>query len=235
MVQFALIFVLGLLVATFVAALILPSVWRRGQILARRHIEVELPVSLTEIRADQDALRAEYAVQLAKSAQQLKQARTRVAEQETLLARQQSALTHAAELEAQSEQAARRLAELGQAAEQSQSEIARLKEAKQQLAAQLKQSEASRTNLENLNDAFRIEVGGYEAQIARHLSELNESRRVRKEQNGKIQEFYAQVSSLQAELKGEKHRSSELETKLQKLISRFSDAEEKLSRLDRKS
>jgi hypothetical protein len=62
MVESVLFFTLGFLVANLFGLLILPHVYARAERLAARRIEADIPVSLAEIRADRDLLRAEFAV-----------------------------------------------------------------------------------------------------------------------------------------------------------------------------
>ncbi len=53
---------LGFLLATLLALLILPAVWRRAVRLTTKRIEGAIPVSMAEIQADKDQLRAEFAM-----------------------------------------------------------------------------------------------------------------------------------------------------------------------------
>ena len=62
MVQSALIFALGFLVAALLALLLAPVLWRRAQWLMRHRLEAVVPMTLDEVRADRDALRAEHAM-----------------------------------------------------------------------------------------------------------------------------------------------------------------------------
>lgn len=55
-------FVLGLLTAGLLALAIAPAMWRRADRLARARIQAALPMSLAEIQAEKDQLRAEFAV-----------------------------------------------------------------------------------------------------------------------------------------------------------------------------
>ena len=56
------IFALGFLMAAMLTLLFLPAVWRRAQRLARRRLEMQLPLSVEEIVAERDQLRAGFAV-----------------------------------------------------------------------------------------------------------------------------------------------------------------------------
>lgn len=53
---------LGLLTAGLLALAIAPAIWRRADRLARARVESDLPLSLTEIQAEKDQLRAGFAV-----------------------------------------------------------------------------------------------------------------------------------------------------------------------------
>lgn len=55
-------FVLGLATAGLLALMIAPILWRRAVRLTRARIEHAVPASLTEIQADKDQLRAEFAM-----------------------------------------------------------------------------------------------------------------------------------------------------------------------------
>lgn len=55
-------FALGLLTAGVLALLVTPAVWRRATRLTRRRIESAVPMTLAEIQADKDQLRAEFAM-----------------------------------------------------------------------------------------------------------------------------------------------------------------------------
>ena len=62
MIQSILFFTLGFLCAGFLALMIAPAIWRRAVALTRRRIEASVPLSLTDIQADKDRMRAEFAM-----------------------------------------------------------------------------------------------------------------------------------------------------------------------------
>ncbi|MDP4005260.1 hypothetical protein [Methylobacterium sp. NEAU K] len=63
MIETALIFALGFLVASLCGLLLLPALNARAARLARRRAEARLPLSPAEIAAERDFLRAQFAVQ----------------------------------------------------------------------------------------------------------------------------------------------------------------------------
>lgn len=61
MIESTLFFVLGFLAASLGALMIAPAIWRRAVRLTERRIEDTKPLTIAEIRADRDMLRAEFA------------------------------------------------------------------------------------------------------------------------------------------------------------------------------
>ncbi|MBS7545585.1 hypothetical protein [Ancylobacter oerskovii] len=72
---------IGFLTATLLALLILPAVWRRAVRLTRRRVENAIPVTLAEIQADKDQLRAVHAVELRRLEREVDALYARTAEQ----------------------------------------------------------------------------------------------------------------------------------------------------------
>ena len=62
MVQSVFLFALGFLVASLLALLTAPLIWRRAQLVMRRRLEAVVPMTVDEVRADRDALRAQHAM-----------------------------------------------------------------------------------------------------------------------------------------------------------------------------
>lgn len=65
------IFALGFLVAGLLSLLFLPAFWRRAMTLSRRQLEMQMPLSMTEIVAERDQLRAEFAAEQRRLEQRL--------------------------------------------------------------------------------------------------------------------------------------------------------------------
>jgi hypothetical protein len=64
MIQAILLIALGFLTATLIGVLVAPSLWSRAYRLSRKRLEQTLPVTLSEMEAAQDQLRASYAVRM---------------------------------------------------------------------------------------------------------------------------------------------------------------------------
>jgi chromosome segregation ATPase len=75
MIEAVMFFALGFLAASLIALVLLSAVWHRAVRLTTRRIEGAIPVSMSEIQADKDQLRAEFAMsarRLETSVEQLK-------------------------------------------------------------------------------------------------------------------------------------------------------------------
>ncbi len=64
MIQAIMLIALGFLAASLIGVLIAPSLWNRASRLSKKKLESTLPLTLSEIEATQDQLRASYAVRL---------------------------------------------------------------------------------------------------------------------------------------------------------------------------
>ncbi len=64
MIQAVLLIALGFLTASLIGVLVAPALWYRATRLSRKRLEQTLPVTLSEIEAAQDQLRATYAVRI---------------------------------------------------------------------------------------------------------------------------------------------------------------------------
>jgi chromosome segregation ATPase len=62
--DYAIVFVLGFVIAGLVSFSMLPVVWKRALRLTRRHLETGIPISMAEVRAGRDQIRAEAAIEL---------------------------------------------------------------------------------------------------------------------------------------------------------------------------
>ena len=92
MVEAIIYFALGFLVAATLALTALPAVWNRAARLTRRRVENLSPISLAEIAADRDQLRAEFAMTNCRLELELDRLRNRDAELRAEIGRQQDAL-----------------------------------------------------------------------------------------------------------------------------------------------
>lgn len=230
MIQSALIFILGILVAIFALVLLGPTVWRRAFFLARRQVQTELPITLSEIRAERDGLRAEHAVAYSKLEQKLRVERENSSEQLTKLGKLHDELKRFASLEGDVAQLKEILAARDKSLKDTITERDSAAEKADIVEAEVERLQKHLSSLENLTDTLRIDMGTKEADQSRLMNELSEMRRERKDASARYNEVSTQLTATQTELKSEKRRNSELQQKLDKLIADFSDAQERLER-----
>jgi hypothetical protein len=81
MIEYALLVMLGFCMAGLLALLIAPTVWNRAVRLTTKRLDATLPMSLSDIEADKDLLRASYAIQIRRLEAGLTKARDKSASQ----------------------------------------------------------------------------------------------------------------------------------------------------------
>jgi len=79
MIETVMFIALGFVTACLLALALAPALWRRAVRLTRHEIEATMPISVSDIQADKDILRAEYAVELRRLELALDQASQRAA------------------------------------------------------------------------------------------------------------------------------------------------------------
>ncbi len=87
MIEPALYFLLGFLSSGLLALMIAPAIWSRAVRLTRRRIEASQPLTLAEIKADRDQLRADFAVTSRRLELNISDLRTKSANQRIDVAR----------------------------------------------------------------------------------------------------------------------------------------------------
>jgi hypothetical protein len=70
---------LGFLLASLLALMVAPAFWRRAIRLTKRRIEMTMPMSASDIQADKDQLRAEFAIELRRVEVALEKAKDKAA------------------------------------------------------------------------------------------------------------------------------------------------------------
>jgi len=81
MIQAIMLIALGFLIASLIGVLLAPSLWSRASRLSKKRLERTLPLTLAEIEATQDQLRATYAVRVRRLESVLASAKQKAANQ----------------------------------------------------------------------------------------------------------------------------------------------------------
>jgi chromosome segregation ATPase len=240
LVQSVLFFALGFLCAGFLALMVAPAVWRRAVALTRRRIEASIPLTQSEIQADKDRIRAEYAMATRRLEMNVKALREKAAEQLVEINRGREALkglavertdkNHAlAELGAKNEALRQREEELHQLSE-------RLKETERKLekrALELEKLEHMYDDASFSSSSRQIELVARESELQKLASDISLLRGQRKEADRRQQEIAAESKAARDALKAEKKRAAELDKKVERLLATLADREDKLDRREK--
>jgi chromosome segregation ATPase len=244
LVQSILFFVLGVLACSFVVTLFAPAAWRRAGRLTRRRIEATLPLTQTEIQAEKDGVRAEFAMATRRLEMEVQALREKVAaqmveiqrgEQTAGQIRVQQEAKEAALTESEARNSELR-AELGQRESQ-------LRQLAQSLAEAEKMVESRAGELEKLGQMYdeasfsssnrQIELVARESELEQLRQDIAALRAGRKEADQRQQAALSEARAAREAAKTEKKRSAELDKKLERLLATLADREDKLDRRER--
>lgn len=244
MIQTSLFFLLGFLCAGLAAILFAPFYRRRAERLTRRRLEATLPLSINEIQAERDQVRADHAMvarrleieatrqrekannravdiarlrqEIGRLGEEAEAAATAIGERGTTIEDLERSL---AEHQEQLAQAARRLAD----AERAIDESGRALEALSQLQEE--------TSL--VSSGRQVELASRDTEIQRLSTKIEKMRTQRQDVEQKSREANAGERRLSEDLKGERRKVADLEARLARLMSELSDSHEALERQKR--
>ena len=244
MVQSILFFLLGFLCAGFLTVLVAPAVWRRAVALTRKRIEAALPLTLPEIQADKDRIRAEYAVAVRKLEVEVKRLKEKLAEQLVVLGREKENLKDLAAEGGRKDQA---FADLLTEKEQVEARLAERDRQHRELADRLGALERTMVDraaeFEKLGQMYdeasfsssnrQIELVAREAELEKLGADLSSLRSQRKEAEKRRDEALAESKLAREAFKAEQKKSAELEKKLERQTAVLADMEDKLERREK--
>ena len=240
MVQSFLFFALGFLCAGFLALMVAPAIWRRAVALTRKRIEASIPLTQTEIQADKDRIRAEFAMSARRLEMSVKALREKTAEQLVEINRGREALKGLAVERMDKNQALSELGVKGEMLRQREGELQllsdRLKETERKLekrALELEKLERMYDDASFSSSSRQIELVARESELQKLASDISLLRGQRKEADRRNQEIAAESMAARDALKAEKKRTAELDKKLERLLATLADREEKLDRREK--
>lgn len=240
MVQSILFFVLGFLCAGFLALMIAPAVWRRAVALTRKRVESSMPLTLAEIQADKDRIRAEFAVSVRRLEMTVKSLREKAAEQLVEIGRDREALKElaaerqdknrvVADLTTRGEELRKRDEQLQQLSER----LAETERAYEKRGLELRKLEHMYDDASFLSSSRQIELVARESELQKLASDISLLRGQRKEADRRSQELAAESKALRDALKAEKKRTGDLEKKIERLLATLADREDRLERREK--
>ncbi|UVK47087.1 hypothetical protein BPNPMPFG_002833 [Mesorhizobium sp. AR07] len=240
MVQSVLFFALGFLCAGFLALMVAPAIWRRAVALTRKRIEASIPLTQTEIQADKDRVRAEYAMTTRRLEISVKALREKAAEQLVEISRGHEALKGLAVERMGKDRA---LSELGAKSEmlrQREEELQRLSDRLKETERKLEKRALELEKLERMYDdasfsssSRQIELVARESEMQKLASDIALLRGQRKEADRRGQEIAAESKAAREALKSEKKKTNDLDKKVERLLATLADREDKLDRREK--
>jgi len=243
-VQSILFFTLGFLCAGFLALMVAPAIWRRAVALTRKRIEGSVPLSLNEIQADKDRMRAEFAMSTRRLEMSIKQFREKAATQVVEINRNREELKRLAVERTEKSQAISEIeakggelrAELRQREDQLQRMADRLIEADKALeerALELDKLGRMYDEASFSSSNRQIELVAREAEVEKLAGDVSTLRGQRKETERRMHDLAAENKTTRDALKAEKKRVADLEKKVERMMATLSDREEKLDRREK--
>lgn len=244
MIEAGLYIAAGFVCAVLIAMIVAPAIWRRAVFLTQRRIEESVPLTVSELRADKDTLRAEHAVAEKKLDLALRKQRDLTTSQagrisdltETLKARE----TMIAERGATIEELNAKIDDLNEALGSTQSELTAtrldLETTSVSLSArgaELESTSHQKAEVERKLDGVRAENEEQARQIATLEDRLGDLRDKLRAQQGLARDMRAEAQQTAELLKTERANSAELDQRHERLIQQASDLEEKLARREK--
>ncbi len=244
MLESILYFVLGFLAAALLALMVAPAIWRRAVVLTRRRIEGSVPLTLNEIQADKDQLKAEFAMSTRRLELSVKQLRDKAAEQLIQINRKREELTdlggeseqksqNISELEAQGSELRASLRKLDNELDDTTKKLRSTQSALEERSAQLDLVEQRFRAASSESDDQRLELAARETQLQNLTDKVGELGNMRSETSQVAGQLKTEIKSLKRDLKAEKSRSSDIDKRMVKVQATLTDREEKLERRER--
>jgi chromosome segregation ATPase len=244
LIQSILFFTLGFLTAGFLALMVAPAIWRRAVLLTRKRIEASVPLTMNEIQADKDQLRAEFAMSTRRLEMSIKTFRDKASAQIIEINRNREELKRLAEERAEKDRA---ITELEARASELHTELRNREEQLKRLSTRLADTdrilESKALEIDRLGQMYdeasltasnrQIELVTRESQFERVSSDVEALRAQRREAEKRLREAVAESKAAQEALKMERKRAADAERKVERLLGTVADREEKLERREK--
>ncbi len=239
MLEGLLYFVLGFLSSALIALMVSPAIWNRAVVLTRKRIEASVPLTLNEIQADKDQLRAEFAMSTRRLEMSIEELRDKGSRQIIEINRKRDELAKLAE---ESRQRIQTISELEERAadlreqlrgreEQLAMTTQRLDDTRAKLDARALELETLRARLSETEtdaDSHRIEVVAKQTvvdSLADRMEDIEQRERAVRLELAALKEQHARALS---DLERERARNDELAQRTARLDALVSDRESDL-------
>lgn len=243
MLESGLFFVLGFLCAALLALIIAPAIWRRAEVLTRLRIERSVPLTMNEIQADKDQLRAEFAMSNRRLEMKLETAQERASNQLIELNKNREELRsleeEATELSRQVEDQEMRETQRRNALKEREDQLNTTSTDLSTIGLKLDDKTIAydelqqkfRTTVDEFN-ARRIDMAAREGRLDIIEDEAREAKKLSKQLTAERSELRKQLKTSVAALSKERSRVSKRDDKLERLQASQADMEGRLERRD---
>lgn len=216
-------FILGFLASALLALMVSPAIWNRAVVLTKRRIESSVPLTLNEVQADKDQLRAEFAMSTRRLELSIEELQEKAAQQLIEINKKRDELT---KLSAESQEKVHAV----QGLETQSSEIrARLNEREDALAKTTKELNATREKLE----ASALELETMRRTVSETKADADSKRIELVAKQTNLDNFSAEKSELQSQITALSSEKTSLASELASARLQISDGEERLLRLQK--
>ena len=244
MIEAGLYIAAGFLGAVLIAMIAAPTIWRRAVYLTRRRIEEAVPLTVSELQAEKDRLRAEHAVAEKKLELALRRQRdiatgqaarisdmteTLKAREATIAAREATISELRASLDAISEELARTQSELVA----TRLDLDTTGVSLSARAAELESTSHLKADVERKLSEARVRIGEQAREIEGLEGRIAEVRDKLRAQQVLVRQTRAEARQTAELLKTERGIAAELEQRHARVIEQASDLEETLARREK--
>ena len=237
-------FVLGFLASALIALMISPVIWARAVVLTKRRIESSVPLTLNEVQADKDQLRAEFAMSTRRLELSIEELQEKASRQVIEISRKRDELTKLAN---ESREKIRTVEELESRSSDLRSRLAEREDAYARVAADLNKAkadlEARALDLDRLQrtvsetraeaDSKRIELVARQTSIEGLSDKTADLEAERQTLKKELQELHDNARTTAVALENANSQIADADQRLARLQKSNADLEEKLRRRER--
>jgi chromosome segregation ATPase len=252
-VQSLLFFALGFLCAGLLALMAVPAVWRRAARLTRKRVEASIPLTLDEIQADKDRMRAEFAVTIRRLEVRVKELRDTANLQLVEIGQLRKEI---GQLTIERDQKARIIADLESADDELRSSrdrqaeeitaltnrIAEKEFALEQRTRDLQKKSRELEKMNELHEEVSLELVDLQAELLQRTSEveklevdLTAAAKTRRVGEKRAEELERELNSARAAMDAEKARAAELDHKIEGMTATIAELRDARSKEGEKS
>jgi len=230
-------FVLGFLASALIALMISPAIWNRAVVLTKKRIESSVPLTLNEVQADKDQLRAEFAMSTRRLELSIDELKDKASRQVIEINRKRdelAKLSHESsdkvrtveELEARGSELRSQLLAREEALAAASEELRLTKQQLEERALELEKMGRTLNETKSEADSRRIELVAKQTS----LDDLTDRSKTFKTEN---ETLLSEIRKLSSQLASEQDKSEEVNSRLERLKKSHSELEEKLQRREK--